>query len=339
MIATAAMIRVDQISTSGGTQSRVAITESVVKEYMTDIQDGEILPPLEVHYDGKVYWLVDGFHRLEAYKRLGHERVPCDVTRSTLEKAQWASYGANKAHGLRRTIADKRKCTRDAIAHPMSKNLTDRKLAEHLGVSNTFISNIKAESKTKTQPTGEVTVNVDSDITQTEGENDTPTHVPCPHCGSELEDDDGECAVCHDPKTPENPPDEVDEDAEETTPSGELEEPRRKDKYREDRFGNPWPESAAADVRAADIIARHRRLLNEMKAEWIKLIEAKSPLTKRFNYPNFEKEVGYVKVRITEVMPYCVCPICGGNGCKQCEHRGWMDAKQYQISDSKWEVA
>ena len=52
-------------------QSRTYINEDVVSEYKELMEDGVKFPPLTVFNDGVYHWLVDGYHRYYAAKKLG----------------------------------------------------------------------------------------------------------------------------------------------------------------------------------------------------------------------------------------------------------------------------
>ncbi len=44
----------------GGAQVRVEMKPDVVREYADDMAAGTVFPPVEVYYDGSIYWLADG---------------------------------------------------------------------------------------------------------------------------------------------------------------------------------------------------------------------------------------------------------------------------------------
>jgi hypothetical protein len=103
------------------------------------------MPPLEVKFDGASYWLWDGFHRRWGADRAGLEKLPCNVTNGTQQDAQWASYGANKDHGLRRGNEDKKKAVKAALRHPNGPKCSDHDLAEHCGVAVNTVCKYRAE--------------------------------------------------------------------------------------------------------------------------------------------------------------------------------------------------
>jgi ParB-like chromosome segregation protein Spo0J len=127
------VVRID-----GDTQPRTAISPAVVQEYMEDMQAGAEFPPVTVVHDGATYWLVDGFHRFFAHRRLNRKEILAEVVTGEWKDARWLSVAANKTHGLRRTNEDKAKAVTRALR--LRPDLSDRAIAEHIGVSNDMVS-------------------------------------------------------------------------------------------------------------------------------------------------------------------------------------------------------
>lgn len=133
------------LRTDGGTQSRAEIDYDVVDEYQEAMLAGAKFPPLMAVYDGKCYWLVDGFHRLEAAKRADVAQIDVEVTQGTVELARWLSCGVNAVHGLKRSNGDKRRAVLFALQHPKAQGMSDRMIADHCGVSHLFVANLRRE--------------------------------------------------------------------------------------------------------------------------------------------------------------------------------------------------
>lgn len=128
----------DAIRTDGDTQPRAGIDATLVAEYAERMKAGDEFPPLDVVFDGTAYWLVDGFHRLAAAREVGIKKILVAPRKGTLEEARWSSFAANRSHGLRRTNADKAWAVQRALrAKP---NLSDRQIAEHVGVSAPMVA-------------------------------------------------------------------------------------------------------------------------------------------------------------------------------------------------------
>jgi len=139
-------VPISKIIVDAGTQSRISLEKSVVAEYAKAMAEGAVFPPLSAVKHEDSYYLTDGFHRLEAKKQNGEISVDCTVEEGTIADARWKALSMNATHGLRRTNADKKHAVKIAIE--MRPELSDRAIAEHCAVSNTYVSNLRAELST-----------------------------------------------------------------------------------------------------------------------------------------------------------------------------------------------
>src|SRR5262245_37492304 len=64
---------------------------------------------IDVYHDQGIYWLADGFHRVEAYQRAGRTYVWANVREGGWFDALVHAAGANARHGLPRTRKDVRR--------------------------------------------------------------------------------------------------------------------------------------------------------------------------------------------------------------------------------------
>jgi hypothetical protein len=94
-------IPIKDICIDGGTQQR-PVEDNVVKRYAAMMQDGSVFPPVEIITDGKNKFLVDGFHRYFAAKRLGKKYIEASVVSGTHRQAIRASFAANKYNAVPR---------------------------------------------------------------------------------------------------------------------------------------------------------------------------------------------------------------------------------------------
>lgn len=136
-----AAIRID-----GNTQSRVEMDQDLVSEYSKAMFEGSIFPPVDVCFDGKEYWLVDGFHRVIASQQLGLETIRADIYAGSQRDAQLISFGVNANHGKRRTNADKRKAVMTMLADAEWCQWSDREIARTCSVHNDTVSRLRKES-------------------------------------------------------------------------------------------------------------------------------------------------------------------------------------------------
>lgn len=124
----------------------------VVDEY-TELyrRDDCPLPPVEVFKVAGRWNLIDGFHRLEAAVAAGRETIEVAVAGSgTIDDCIWRAVGANQAHGVRRSNADKRRAVTLALANPRSEGLSTRLIAEHIGVSHELVRQARAREEVST---------------------------------------------------------------------------------------------------------------------------------------------------------------------------------------------
>jgi len=138
-----AELLVKNIRTDGGTQMRAEIDDDTVDDYVAAL---ESLPPVTVFYDGKTYWLADGFHRLRAHEKAGKKVVYAEVKSGTQRDAILHAVGTNAMHGRRRTNADKRRAVETLLRDPEWATWSDREIARRCSVSNQFVSNVRPPS-------------------------------------------------------------------------------------------------------------------------------------------------------------------------------------------------
>ena len=65
-------------------QPRGNLLEDKVAEYVGRLRRGEVPPPVRVRFDGSQYFLEDGFHRVEAARRINRKRIRAKVLRGNL---------------------------------------------------------------------------------------------------------------------------------------------------------------------------------------------------------------------------------------------------------------
>lgn len=138
-------IATDQIRIDGGTQARCEIDYDVVDDYAEQIENDADFPPVVVFFDGASYWLADGFHRFLARRKLDHEHIECDVRKGGVRDAKLFAVGANTAHGLKRTNADKRRAVEMLLEDSEWVKKSDRWIAEQCGVSNNFVGDVRRQ--------------------------------------------------------------------------------------------------------------------------------------------------------------------------------------------------
>ncbi len=114
----------------GNAQARVEMHPETVHDYARDMLDGAVFPPIIVHHDGADYWLADGYHRVEAARKIDRETIDAKIQEGTARDAILYGIGANATHGRHRNQADKRRAVEKLLKDPEWVRWSDRKIAE-----------------------------------------------------------------------------------------------------------------------------------------------------------------------------------------------------------------
>ena len=136
-------ILLTKIRLDGGTQPRKELDETLVQHYTEEILEGQEFPPVDLHFDGKHYWLSDGFHRWHAHKRAAHKDISANVTQGTKRDAFIASLKANAQHGKPRTPEERRYVVQLALEDIELGDLSDTQVAQICQVSNMTVGRVR----------------------------------------------------------------------------------------------------------------------------------------------------------------------------------------------------
>ena len=142
------------IRSDGGTQPRAALSPEVVAQYRDEMVAGIVFPAVVVFHDGRDYWLADGFHRLNAASLAGAPDIEADVRQGTQRDAVLYSVGANAAHGLRRTNADKRRAVDRLLRDSEWARWSDREIGRRCGVDGKTVAAARADLSAEVPQTG-----------------------------------------------------------------------------------------------------------------------------------------------------------------------------------------
>lgn len=314
------------IRTDGRTQARAAINSATVCEYAQLYSDGAELSPLVVYFDGKDHWLADGFHRYHAARRAALRTLPCDVQNGTLADARWHAVGANKAHGLQRTPADKREAVTLAIKE--RPHLSDREIASHAGVGADLVGSVRAQLSAN-----------DSSLSPPTrvGKDGKERRLPCPPPPPPP-------PPIPDPPRPALPPPPGLPPAPAATPPAPAAAPpdaappperKPQEPHGRDAVGRVIPDVCAEVFDRADEAKRLLAAVSEVRVALRRAVQAHDPLYAEVNASAVMADLDRAYDLLAVAVPYAVCPSCQGNakltGCRLCSGRG-------AISRFKWDT-
>ena len=153
------VLKLDEISIDGNTQSREELDHSQVKHYADLMKMGVDFKPPVVFFDGSKNWLGDGFHRYFAHKSNGALEIKCLVMEGTVDDAMFYGISANGSHGLRPKPGDLRKGVFWVLSHPIHGQMSNNAIAKHMHISPLTVAKYRAEweEETGAEPREEVT--------------------------------------------------------------------------------------------------------------------------------------------------------------------------------------
>jgi hypothetical protein len=299
-------VMVEHIEYDSENQARERLDQETVAEYAQAMEDGADLPPIVCYHDGSTYWLADGFHRYHAARKRGEKLLDAQVIKGSRDDARWHAAGANTAHGLKRTTADKQRAVR--LALELRPTLSDRAIAQHCGVDNKTVAIQRAKSPEEiphlpAQPR----VGLDGKT--------YPARRPEPRA-----------QATESPAEPSDPwEDSEGEDEPAAAPVKAAAAPAKPARVT-DRKGNEIPTSLRPEYEARTEEARL----------WIRELSAVEALildpSARKRYPQIawhEVEAAFSRIMGSvryEALPFAVCPYCDGEGrgCNHCKELGWI---------------
>ena len=308
-------IKIEDLNTRD-LQTRAALNEDTVSDYAEAMERGERFPAVTVFTDGAEYYLADGFHRVEALRRIGKKSVMAELQDGDYKAALLYALKANSTHGLRRTNADKRHALEmawNAREHLFGGEPSNALLADTCGVTRQWVikwlqeqgvNRLHPDTPTApTMPTRPVRpITAENDNAQAENAQISAPQMPVRRVGR-----DGKTYTVQPmPTRPVKPAHVV--------PT--------------DRYGTEIPvgmNGAFDDGQLSEIAS----LISRARVALRNGIDA--------GVPSFAavRQEALVMLNnaysfVTAAKAHCVCRMCQGNGCKACHERGWQTAEEYE---------
>lgn len=134
------LIALDNIRVDHDLQSRAAMHKDYEREFMQAMLRGDAFPPVVVFWDGKTYWLADGFHRHGAARNAGFKDIRAEIHYGSRRDALIHSAGSNKAFSIPRSDADKKKAAYMLFSDREWFEKSGDLIAAHVGVKGGTIN-------------------------------------------------------------------------------------------------------------------------------------------------------------------------------------------------------
>ncbi len=316
-------LKKDSIQTKG-MQVRARLSEETVKEYAEAMAAGAKFPPVIVFHDGTNYWLADGFHRLEAWKRNGVETIKAEVKEGSRIEALKFAFCANNSHGLRMSNEDKRQVVSIVYENRVDLGLGEvpsaRVVAEICGVSPSTASDQLSK--------------LDSwrDATERQGADGRKRSLPIPPPRPAAPAMPG----ARFPVPPSrngsgggNATSERDSDEDQGFGGKALNPSTTMPAHLTDMIGNPVPANIAELWMRRTELTEVVKLLQKGRLAVVKGQNGRDPLWGNFNFSAVMMHIDNALAHIKGAVPHCVCVYCQGIGCKACR-TGLMPVAQYE---------
>lgn len=288
------LIELDKIKIDGGTQHR-KVDDKVRDEYAELIREGVDFPPVEVVYDGKHYWLWDGFHRYNAHIAAEADCIMAHITEGKKRDAIWLSFGANKDHGVRRKAKDVRGIIAKIMDDPEWNKMNDSQISDLVGITERHVRRIRSELEENVRKPDKCPVI---------GENDSTTDPEAKETG--------------------NVKTNVNTDSAKTTHLNSdkpaLREPTK------DGAGNEIPQKLVEVFLKGQILQSLSTVLSRIENKVINLCSTNPPEVRHLPFDRFKVDIENARRDLRCSRPYAVCCYCGGNGkgCKPCKGSGFL---------------
>jgi hypothetical protein len=177
-------ILIELIDLSAGTQQR-PLSPDVVTHYQNLRKDGVELPPIELIWDGKLYYVWDGFHRLAVAQKMSETKIRANVEVGNMRRAVFLSFTANSTHGLPRQAGMAGPIIDKMLADPEWGKMPLATIAKHVGCSRQYV--FERKSKISCQVPDE----------KPESTQNPPPKKPETEPTSPLHDDEGQVVPSH----------------------------------------------------------------------------------------------------------------------------------------------
>ena len=322
-------IKIDELDLS--LQTRAGTDAETIDTYADAMADGSQFPDVTVFTDGNRYWLADGFHRVMAAKQNGCTTIAADVRKGTEDDAVVFGGTANNKQGKRPTRADVRHFLemvwerREAI---FGGTPTGGNLAEKCGVSNRTGRLFVEEQLAKMPPAPVRPTRQNAHLPEANSRGQI-AHVKMPVRPTQLVGADGKMYPVR-PVAPKAP----------VRPSAPFAPPTRPERPAHvvplDRFGTEIPvelQPAFDGNPLAEILAHISKARVALK-DGVASGNAAFAAVRQDAILQLDNAYNFVK----SAVPFCVCRMCQGDGCKACHDKGFQTEEQYDRNPKEFKA-
>ena len=322
------LINISDIDVEASVQVRAEINSDTVKEYAEHITDKRPpLPPIIVFGPDSrnKYYLSEGWHRLAAHKQAGRTAIQANIREGGWKDALEHALGSNAQHGLRRTNADKRRSVELALKH--WAEWSNGVIADKCAVSREMVGDIRPRQVSDSDTCPGPVIGKDGKKYRPPPVRQVSDSDTCAGSmkGSPTDDQVSDSDTCPEQNRPKH--------AENSLPPPKKQVPP------------PLPTDQLGQT-----VLPHLLSLWERRHEVKAFLDQLSRISKRLELARddrdplfFGAEQGQTPINfssalthlqqarnaIKEAMPFAVCPMCQGSGCRCCSGNGLISKFRY----------
>ena len=332
-------IKIEELNTRD-LQTRAALNEDTVSDYAEAMERGDKFPAVTVFTDGAEYYLADGFHRVEALRRIGKKSVMAELQDGDYKAALLYALKANSTHGLRRTNADKRHALEmawNAREHLFGGEPSDALLADVCGVTRLTVRNWKTTTGCINYTPCTPSENPQQGMQIAHPDTPTAPAMPTRPVRPITAENDNAQAENAQISAPQMPVRRVGRDGKTYTVQPMPTRPAKPAHVVPvDRFGVEIPVEINGAFEQEELnevirnISDARSVLRSALDSGVEAFKAvrQDALIQLNNAYSFVKSA----------KAHCVCRICQGNGCKACHERGWQTEEEYDRNPKEFKA-
>lgn len=345
-------LKLAQIDPSPAFAVRANPDQETIEKYTEAYKAGEVFPPVDVFHGGEgQYLLADGGNRYKARHSAGFGLIACrlhvcESTEHADEEAALFAAAANEAHGLRRSVEDRRAAVKSIIGRKKFADASDRRIADICKVTHTLVRVIRDELTAAGKLDGKAS---------SEARDYKPDRVVR---GGVVMDGKGGTTpkpVKLSEKQLEFPPEPKQAAKPDARPAVDVIplEPPSEDNIKlsalKDAKGRPVPERL---VPVFGDVATFERLIGNFKATAKEYFDrAAELLFASVSSNNMETDLENLIGNLKSGKPYVICPACDGTGqklpagpkrpeCGTCGGKGWISHGGWtRLTEDQKEIA
>lgn len=139
------LIPISEITVDSSLQPRNGLNKDKLTEYSKILLDISDFDPVDLFYDGSIYWLADGFHRVEVYRKASKSHIPAAVHEGTRRDAILFGIERNTKHGLGLCLKERKNAARRLLLDSEWSLWSNNQIGKICSIDHKTVQRLKTE--------------------------------------------------------------------------------------------------------------------------------------------------------------------------------------------------